>query len=398
MLGLKRRRALAAVLLATAVTASACGGSSSGGTPAAGGSTPVKVGLVYSKTGLLAAYGKEYLQGFQAGLKYATNGTGKVAGHTIQVTEQDDAGDPAKAVSAFKGLVGQGYKIIAGTTDSGIALQLAPLAAQNQVLYISGPAAADAITGANRYTFRSGRQTYQDVQTAAAAVGDVQGKQILVFAQDSAFGQANAKAVKSVLGGQGATVGTLLVPLNATDFTPFARQVKQKRPDLLFVAWAGASTPSMWQAMDQQGVFAATKVVTGLANRAAYPLYGPASAKIDFLSYYFYQAPKNAVNDWLVRDLATQGQKPDLFTPDGFVAAQMIVRAVQQAGGDNVDKMIGALDGWTFQAPKGQETVRQGDHAMLQPMYVARLTQQAGGYQPTLVQTVPADRVAPPKK
>ena len=88
------------------------------------------MGLVYSRTGLLADYGKQYRDGFMAGLDYATNGTGKVAGHRIEVTEQDDAGDPGKAVSAAKNLIGKGYKVLAGTTDSGVALQMAPLAAQ----------------------------------------------------------------------------------------------------------------------------------------------------------------------------------------------------------------------------------------------------------------------------
>ena len=110
-------------------------------------SSPVQVGLVYSKTGPLAAYGAEYLQGFTAGLDYATDGTGKVDGHTIEVAEHDDAGDPAKAVSAATDLIGQGYKILAGSTSSGVGLQVAPLAAQNQVLFISGPAATDALTG-----------------------------------------------------------------------------------------------------------------------------------------------------------------------------------------------------------------------------------------------------------
>ena len=35
-----------------------------------------------------------------------------------------------------------------------------------KVLFISGPAANDGITGANSYTFRSGRQTYQDILAA----------------------------------------------------------------------------------------------------------------------------------------------------------------------------------------------------------------------------------------
>src|SRR5439155_23672207 len=104
------------------------------------------------------------------------------------------------------------------------ALQLAPLAAQNQILYISGPAASDAITGINRNTFRSGRQTYQDVLTASSFLGKSVGKNVVVCAQDSAFGQGNAAAVGAVLGGKGHKVSKILVPLTATDFTPFAQQ------------------------------------------------------------------------------------------------------------------------------------------------------------------------------
>ncbi len=387
-------------LLAAGCAPSSTTGATGATTASPGASTPkapVKVGVIYSKTGLLAAYGQEYYDGLQVGLDYVTKGTGSVAGHQLEVTYVDDGGDPAKAVAAAKDLIGKGYKILAGTTDSGIALQLAPLAAQNKVLYLSGPAAVDKITGINRYTFRTGRQTYQDVATAGTFVGDPKGKKVLVLAQDSAFGQGNAAAVQAVLGAKGATVSKLLVPLNSTDFTPFAQQAKQAAPDLLFVAWAGATTGPMWQSLDQQGVFAATKVVTGLGNVASYPAYGPAASKISFLSYYFGAAASNPVNDALVAGLRKQGKEADLFSPDGFVAAQLIARAVEKAGGDaSVDAMISALEGWTFQAPKGQETVRAADHAMIQPMFQAKLVAQGGSLTPQLVTTVPGDQVAPP--
>ena len=76
-------------------------------------------------------------------------------GHPVDVTVDDDGDSATTAVTDFKSLVGAGYKIITGTADSGIATELAPLAAQNQVLYISGAAAADQITGANKYAFRA---------------------------------------------------------------------------------------------------------------------------------------------------------------------------------------------------------------------------------------------------
>lgn len=372
--------------------------SASGGGGGSGGAA-VKVGIVYSKTGLLASYGKEYLDGFQAGLAYATKGTGKAGGHKLDVAYADDGGDPAKAVAAAKNLIGKGYKIIGGTTDSGIALQLAPLAKQNKVLYISGPAAADAITGANKYTFRSGRETYQDVITAKSLVGGAQGKKVLVLAQDSAFGKANATAVKAVLGGEGASVSQLLVPLSANDFTPFAAQVSSAKPDLLYVAWAGDTTANIFQTMDQQGIFAKTKVVTGLGDRASYGAYGSAATKITFLSHYFGGAADNAVNKAMTKELAKQGAKPDLFSPDGFVAAQMIVHAVQKANGDaSTDKLVSALAGWTFDAPKGSQTIRASDHAMLQPMFVAKLSGSGANLTPSLVKTLPASEVAPPEK
>jgi branched-chain amino acid transport system substrate-binding protein len=107
---------------------------------------------------------------------------------------------------------------------------MAPLAAQNKVLYVSGPAATDAVTGINAYTFRSGRQSYQDILTAGAMLGGAKGKKVTVLVQDSTFGQANVAAVKAVLGGQGAKVGSVPAPPSATDLTPFAQQVKAAGP------------------------------------------------------------------------------------------------------------------------------------------------------------------------
>ena len=387
----------AAGLLLTGCTAAGTAGGSGSGKSA--DDAAVKVGLVYSRTGLLADYGKQYRDGFMAGLDYATKGTGKVAGHRIEVTEQDDAGDPGKAVSAAKSLIGKGYKVLAGTTDSGVALQMAPLAAQNKVLYVSGPAATDAVTGINDYTFRSGRQSYQDILTAGTMLGDAKGKKVTVLAQDSTFGQANVAAVKAVLGGKGAKVGSVLAPPSATDLTPFARQVKAGGPDLVFVAWAGSTAPALWTALDQQGVLGASKVVTGLAGTASYPVFGAAGSKVSFLAHYFPGAGgDNPVEKAMLDAVRKDGGKPDLFTPDGFTAAQMIVHAIEKGGATDTAAMVKALEGWSFDGVKGRTRVRGEDHALLQPMFVAELTGKGESAEPKLLDTEQMDAVAPPVK
>jgi branched-chain amino acid transport system substrate-binding protein len=353
------------------------------------------VGIIYTRTGLLAAYGAEYIEGLKLGLKYATKGTGKVNGKSINLTLVDDKFDAATAVSAAKDLIGQGYKIIAGTTGSGIALQLAPLAAQNHVLYISGPAATDAITGANKYTFRSGRQTLQDIAAAASYLKGA-GKKVVVFDQDSVFGHGNYAAVKSIIGGKGHTVTEVSVPLTAGDFTPFAQQLKNANPDLVFVAWAGTTAGAMWKALDQQGVFNGPDVVTGLPERATWAGFGDQATKIHFITHYVSTAPKNKVNDWLVAQLRKRNQVPDLFAPDGFNAAIMIVHALQTAQGDDPDKMVSALEGFKFLGPKGINAVRPQDHALLQPMFQVALVKTNGRLSAKLLGTASTFASAPP--
>lgn len=392
-----RRARVGAFIGAVALAASACAADGpAAGNSGEGGESPVKVGVVTSQSGLLSAYGKQFTEGFKAGIDYATEGTGEVDGRELDIEYADDGTDPAKATSAVTSMVGKGVQIITGPVSSGVAVQVAPLAEQNQFLYVSGAAATDAITGINDYTFRSGRQTYQDVITAARIVGGLEGKKVVVFAQDYEFGQANVAAVESVLGeGEGAKVVPVLSPVETSDFTPFARQVIDQKPDLVFVAWAGETTNAMWQSLSQQGVFDDTTVVTGLADRASFDSFGPAAQKIDFLSHYFSEASDNEANQALVSYLEDEGVEADIFHNDGFVAAQMVVQAVRE-GGDDVDAMIDALEGWEFTGPKGEQTIREEDHALLQPMFTASLSGEVGNLTPELGDTLDAADIAPP--
>jgi branched-chain amino acid transport system substrate-binding protein len=375
----------AIALIAAALAASAAARVDARGSAAA---TTVNVGFLYPKTGGLSAFGQEEYDGFRAGLAYTK---GKCGAYTINPTYIDDATDTATAVTAFKSLVGQGTKIIAGTGSSGVALQLGPLAAQNNVLYIAGAAANDGITGLNRNTFRAGRQTLQDVLDAANIFPPkATGKKLVVFAEDTAFGQGNFAAVNLIFGGKGHTVSKILSPFGAADLTPFAQQLKNSGADAAFVAWANTTnSAAMWQALQQQGVSKQMTIVTGLANRESYDAIGPLVQGVTLLSHYVYQAPHNAVNTYMTKWLAKNHLGvPNIFTPDGFVTAQMICRALQKGGTDTA-KQISALEGWQF--------VRTADHAMLQPMFQVQLLPTSGGhFGVKVLKTISPGNVQPP--
>lgn len=366
-----------------------------GADPSAGEPEAVRVGIIYSETGPLAAYGKTYREGLEAGLDYATDGSREVGGVPIELVYRDDGGNNDTAVGIARELIGQDVDVFAGTVVSGIATSLAEQAAQNEVLYISGPAATDALQGVNDYTFRSGRQSLQDVATAGSFI-EGEGQQVVVLAQDNAFGQGNLAAVEAVLGGEGAEVSSVLVPEDATEFTPFADQVRAADADLVFVAWAGPTAGSLWQSLDQQGVFEEAPVVTGLAESATYSAYGPASDRIQFLSHYFPGASGTEAEQAMIDAVTEAGGTPDLFTPDGFVAGQMLVHALE-ASTDDPDAMVAALEGWTFEGPKGEYTIRASDHALVQDMFTARLVDEDGTWVPEVTGVIPGDEVAPPE-
>jgi branched-chain amino acid transport system substrate-binding protein len=398
--GWSRRAAYAVAAVSLLAGAAVAAASAQTDTRGGASASTVKVGFVYSRTGALAGFGAEEVEGFQYGLSYLKSQKNTCGGHKLDVTYVDDQSVATNGVNAAKDLIGKGYKIIIGSTSSAVAAQVAPIADQNNVLFIAGPAAADALTGMNRHTFRAGRQNFQDVQTAAGILPPKSvGKKIVVFAEDTVFGAGTVAAVQQVFGVKGHTVSKILVPFQTADLTPYAQQLKNANADLVFVAWAGSNSAAMWQALDQQKVLDTTDVMTGVADRVTYQTFGPiVGPKAKLLSHYVYQGPKNKVNKWLVKTMWQRaGHRPDLFTPDGFNLALMVCRAVQKANGDNVDKMISALEGWQFVGPKGVSRIRKADHALIQPMFIVSLAKGANGtWDAKWLKTVAPGNVQPP--
>ena len=105
-------------LLGIAAAAAATASTDTRGTAAA---STVKVGFIYSRTGALSGFGAEEVEGFQYGLKYL-----KAHAQHVRRTQarrhvrRRPERIPTTAVNAAKDLIGQGYKIIAGSTSSGV--------------------------------------------------------------------------------------------------------------------------------------------------------------------------------------------------------------------------------------------------------------------------------------
>jgi branched-chain amino acid transport system substrate-binding protein len=115
--------------------------------------------------------------------------------------------------------------------------------------------------------------------------------------------------------------------------------------------------------------------------------------------YYYHGFPKNPMNDWLVAEHQKRfNAPPDFFTAGGFAAASAVLAAVEKAGGTDTEKLITAMEGLTFETPKGPMTFRKEDHQAQQVMYHFKV--KASGKDANdlldLVAEIPADKMPIP--
>ena len=338
----------------------------------------IKIAHIYSRTGPLEAYGKQTATGLTMGLEYATNGTMAVNGRKITVIEKDDQGKP----DLGKSLLATAYsddkaELAIGPTSSGVALAMLPVAEEYKKVLLVEPAVADSITGDkwNRYIFRTGRNSSQDAISNAVAL-DKPGITIATLAQDYAFGRDGVKAFKESIH-KAKIVHEEYLPATTTDFTAGAQRLIDKLKDqpgrkVIWIIWAGAGNPFKIADLDlkRYGI----EIATGGNILPAMVAYNQFPG-MEGASYYYYGFPKNAANTWLVTNHYNRFKSPpDFFTAGGFSAAMALVTALKKTNGDTgSDKLIAAMEGMSFETPKGQMTFRKEDHQAMQSMFHFRV-------------------------
>ena len=338
----------------------------------------IRIAHVYDKTGPLEAYAKQTQTGLLMGLEFATGGTMTVSGHKITVIERDTQGKPDVAKSQLAAAYADDKADIAvGPTSSGVALAMLPVAEEYRKLLLVEPAVADAITGDkwNRYIFRTGRNSSQDAISNGVAL-DKEGVSIAILAQDYAFGRDGAKAFREAVT-KAKIVHEEYLPTATTDFTAGAQRLFDALKDkpgrkVIFIIWAGSGNP--FKIVDLNPQRFGIELASGgniLPAMAAYKnLPGMEGA-----TYYYYGIPKNAVNTWLVTEHEKRFKSPpDFFTAGGMAAGIALVEALKKtAGSADTEKLITAMEGMSFETPKGRMTFRREDHQAMQSMFHFRI-------------------------
>jgi branched-chain amino acid transport system substrate-binding protein len=338
---------------------------------------PAKIALIHGLSGSpLEAYSKQTQTGFEMGLEYATKGTMEIKGRKIEIVRKDSQFKPDIA----RALLAEAYEdddvvLAVGDTSSGVALAMLPVAAEYEKILLVEPAVADSLTGkdSNRYVFKTSRNSSMDMQAQALSLKPDKELYVATLAQDYAFGKDGIAAFKKALEGTGATVvAEEYVPQATTDFTATIERLFNALKDkpgrkVIFINVAGidAMTPLAAADPGRYGIELSSggNILPALVGYKKVP-------GMEGAMYYYYEAPKNPVNDWLVAEhMKRFNAPPDFFTAGGMAAALAVTKALETAPDWDTETLIKTMEGMSWETPKGQMTFRKEDHQALQSMY-----------------------------
>jgi len=363
------KRMIATLTVATALAAA-------GWSTAYTQENPVKIALVHGLSGSpLEAYSKQTTNGFNLGLEYATKGTMEIKGRKIEVIEKDTQFKPDVARSVLAEAYGDDEALIAvGGTSSGVTTAMLPIAQEYEKILLVEPAVADSLTGpdSNRYVFKTSRNSSMDTQAQALALNPDDKLFVATLAQDYAFGRDGIASFKRALEGTGANlVAEEYVPQQTTDFTATIERLFNALKDkegrkviYIYVAGIDALTPLVSADPARYGIELSTggNILPAMVGYKAYP-------GMEGAVYYYYEAFDNPINDWLVEEhQARFDGPPDFFTAGGMAAALAVVKALNTAETLDTEGLIAAMEGMSWDTPKGEMTFRPEDHQALQSM------------------------------
>lgn len=338
---------------------------------------PIKIALVHGISGhTFEVFSKQAQTGFDMGIEYATGGTNMVKGRPIEIIRKDTQFKPDVARAVLAEAYGDDDVLLAvGATSSGVTKGLLPIAEEYEKILIIEPAVADSLTGpdSNRYIFKTSRNSSMDMQAQALALKPDQNLFVATLAEDYAFGKDGIKAFKAALAGSGATIVTEeYVPLKTTDFTAATERMfnalkdKPGRKVILIYVAGGGDPMGKIQAMqpERHGI----EISTGGHILPVLPTYKRVPG-MEGAVYYYYEAFDNEINTWLVEEHQKRfDSPPDFFTAGGMAAALAVVKALETAETLDTEGLIAAMEGMSWETPKGKMTFRPEDHQALQSM------------------------------
>jgi branched-chain amino acid transport system substrate-binding protein len=343
----------------------------------------IRIGFPTPLTGPFAAEAKDQVKSAELAVKQV-NDKGGVNGRKVELLVRDDKLNGGEAATRTLELIEKDkVHAIVGSLSSAVQLAVNEVTRARGVLYvsISQSDTINEVKDFSKYTFHEALNP--TMTTAAVARHSFKkGTKVAHLVADYAYGHEMLRGFKRAQAAIGAeTVGEIMHPFGAADYSTFMPRLRSMRPDILCISNFGRDQAnSIKQAVDF-GLKQSSKIVVPvlLHNQRLAVTPEVFEGVVGGSNYYWglegTLPSAKAFND--AYRAANGGAIPTDYGAYGYTGVMSLLQAMQAAGGTDTDKVIAALEALKYDVAKGPQYYRKCDHQSVQSVLVLESKKKA---------------------
>lgn len=356
--------------------AAGCGGGGGGQGDESGDSESIKIGVLLSFSGPFATLSEGIKNGIELYLEQNGN---KVGGRPVEISYEDDEGEPQPALRKYRQLVTRDQiDVLVSPFSSTVALALVDQVIKDEIIMIVPNAAANALSLEKKSdnVYRVSYSNWQLGAPGAAWYTENVGKTAVTVASDYPAGLEGTAAFKAAYEEAGGSVAReLYPPLGTNDFATFLTQIREAEPDMAWVFLSGSDAinfAKQYQSFRLKDRIQLTGVVTWVDPVVTEPL-GETAEGITAVTTYTPNLDNEVNKQFAEAYQAKYNETSNQYAVHGYDALQLIDQAVQDAGSIEMGALVDALkSNPSIDSPRGPITIDPETHNPIQPYYVTR--------------------------
>jgi branched-chain amino acid transport system substrate-binding protein len=272
---------------------------------------------------------------------------GKVLGKKIVLLTTDHQNKPDIGASKFREWADtNGLNMLLGGSNTGVSIAMSKVALEKKVPFIAIGAAGASLTGADctPYSVHYAYDTTSLGNGTASTITDQGGKSWFFLTADYAFGyQLQDAASKVVQAHGGKVVGSVRVPLSASDFSSFLLQAQASKAQILGLSNAGNDFTNSLKAAMEFGITKTMKPAALLAFISDIHSLGLQTAQGLYLTTGWYWDQSDKSRAWSKRYFEKMKKEPTMNQAAYYSAVMHYLQAVKAAGTTDPDKVMAQM-------------------------------------------------------
>jgi branched-chain amino acid transport system substrate-binding protein len=306
----------------------------------------VKIGILNDQSGVYADYGGKW--SFEAAKMAVEDFGGSVLGQKIDVITADHQNKPDLATAiARRWYEVEGVDMITELTTSSVALAVQELSKQMKKIDIVVGAATSRLTGdaCQPYGFHWAYDTHALAVGTGGALVDAGGDTWFFMTVDYAFGYALEKDTSDIIKAKGGKVlGSVRIPLNASDFSSFLLQAQSSKAKIIGLANAGLDTSNSIKQAAEFGIVKGGQKLAGLLLVLSdVHALGLEAAQGLVLTEGFYWDHDAKTREFSERFFKRTGHMPNMIQAGTYSATLQYLKAVKAAGTKDTEAVAAKL-------------------------------------------------------